>query len=590
MWSAIVILTLLQVNIYCVYAANVDAAELAMYEEQAARTSIVAYKKNQMTYSKIQALHNKLELDCQCDVEHLPHAGMFILTYPHQLHSPAVNLESVDGVAASMEDMVLTIPKLIDGDVEPFNSLDPLQDRHDQSEGSGGFGTHQGGSATDPEVIVAVMDTGVDYNHPDLRDVMWKNPKEIAGNNKDDDGNGIVDDVYGADFSSQSGGVRNGNPIDRNSHGTHCAGIIAAKANNQQGIAGVASFTKGKVKIMAIKIFSDNGFSSHAGMIKGLNYAIGKGAKLSSNSWGTKEGFTIPEKYWPGIHKTWDVFFESNPHHLFVAAAGNSNFSINKNKKVMPCSLEAPNMLCVASSDKTDSKSYFSNTGNTVIHVFAPGSDIYSTIPNNRYKSYQGTSMACPQVSGLAALVMTMRSNLKGGDVKKLIMDNVQKKAKYAQYVSTGGLIDVEATIKAVKNTGPPGQPTPCENCKTPWVYCKLCPLYAWLNYCAYPWYKKNCKKSCNTCSSGDLPEPFHSANDAFQSMPPSLSELRELHGDAFENNVFLNDILNNVHNTNAHRTRGEYGSNEDSNEDSDSDSNEDSDSKGSSSSSEETG
>ena len=112
----------------------------------------------------------------------------------------------------------------------------------------------QGGSPDGPSVIVAVIDTGVDYTHPDLADVMWVNQKEIPGNGLDDDGNGIVDDVYGADFITYTlDGY--GDPIDRQGHGTHCAGIIAAKENNDEGIAGVASFTQGKVKIMALRDF-----------------------------------------------------------------------------------------------------------------------------------------------------------------------------------------------------------------------------------------------------------------------------------------------------------------------------------------------
>ena len=302
---------------------------------------------------------------------------------------------------------------------------------------------HHGGSSSGPEVVVAVIDTGVDYTHPELQSVMWRNPGEIEGNGIDDDQNGIVDDVFGADFSSRN---PNGNPIDRHSHGTHCAGIIAAKENNGEGIAGVSSFSQGKVKIMAVKGLSDGGSGTFSGLLSSLNYAISKGAKISSNSWGG--GSSISN----ATEQMWDNVLRNNPNHLFVAAAGNSNRDINDDYKPMCCGLNEPNLLCVASSTRNDEKSSFSNYGYEYVHVFAPGSSVYSTEPRNQYGVKSGTSMACPHASGLAALVMTMSNSLSGKDVRDLIEANVQKKPSYNNVVSSGGLIDMESTIRAVKS------------------------------------------------------------------------------------------------------------------------------------------
>merc|ERR1712088_776815 len=279
------------------------------------------------------------------------------------------------------------------------------------------MGDAKGGSATGPSVVVAVIDTGIDY-----------------------DGNGVVDDVYGADYSGSS---PSGDPIDRQGHGTHCSGIIAATPNNGKGIAGVASFTKGKVKIMALKGLADSGGGTISGLLSCLNYAVDKGAKISSNSWG---GGTVN-----GIESIWDAVLRNNLNHLFVAAAGNSNRLISDSYKSMTCGLKEPNLLCVASSTKQDARSSFSNYGKDYVHVFAPGSDILSSIPNGRYAEYSGTSMACPHVSGLAALIMTMRDNMSAHEVRQLIEANVRVKAECASFVSSSGLIDAGATIKALK-------------------------------------------------------------------------------------------------------------------------------------------
>ena len=128
--------------------------------------------------------------------------------------------------------------------------------------------------------------------------------------------------------------------------------------------------------------------------------------------------------------------------------------ALDQNNQRMTCSLDQPNVLCVASSDQQDKKSSFSNTGSKVVHVFAPGTNIYSTAPANAYRYVSSTGMACPHASGLAALILTMRGNLNGQAVKKLIEENVQKKIQYTGVVSSGGLIDVAGTIRTVKKQG----------------------------------------------------------------------------------------------------------------------------------------
>ena len=184
------------------------------------------------------------------------------------------------------------------------------------------------------------------------------------------------------------------------------------------------------------------GWSSWA--LQALEYAIQHGAKISSNSWGASYQ----------LGQNWNNTLANNPQHLFVAAAGNQNRMIDEEDPFSSCSIIMPNVLCVANSNQYDSRSSSSNWGKDMVHVFAPGEHILSTYVD--YQNYQyvyltGTSMACPQVSGLAALILTMQKNLTGDELKSYIVQNVQKKAQYADLVSSGGLIDIVETIRAVK-------------------------------------------------------------------------------------------------------------------------------------------
>ena len=142
---------------------------------------------------------------------------------------------------------------------------------------------------------------------------------------------------------------------------------------------------------------------------------------------------------------------QENLDHIFIAAAGNDDVLIHDRNRFSPCSNKSPNVLCVASSDSSDAKSSFSNYGAKYVHVFAPGSNILSSTPGNEYASYSGTSMACPMVTGIAALMCTMREDLTGFEVRDFMEANVQLKPQYTGLVRSGGLVDVGATIKALK-------------------------------------------------------------------------------------------------------------------------------------------
>ena len=271
------------------------------------------------------------------------------------------------------------------------------------------------GSAEGP--LIAVIDTGVDYNHPDLKANLWTNPGEIPGDGIDNDGNGVIDDIHGYHPAQDSG-----DPMDGHSHGTHVSGTIAGVGNNGIGVTGVMQ----NARVMAVKIFSDQGRTTTADIVKGLNYATQMGADITSNSWGGGR----PSEAIKGA-------FEASPA-LHVIAAGNSNYD-NDERGYFPASYDLDNIVAVAASDHNDSKARFSQWGGTLVDVSAPGKDIYSTVPGDKYASYSGTSMATPHVSGGAGLIMSEFPGISNAEVKdRLIYGSDRKEALLDISVSDG--------------------------------------------------------------------------------------------------------------------------------------------------------
>ena len=283
------------------------------------------------------------------------------------------------------------------------------------------------------EVVVAVIDTGIEYSHPDLADNMWTNDAELNGEEGvDDDGNGVVDDIYGYNAFAN-----NGNPMDGHSHGTHCAGVIGA-VHNTQGIAGIMA----NVKLMAVKIFSDSGKTSVEAIVKGIEYAVANGAMVTSNSWG-------------GAQKSQAIMdaieLADKEDVLFVAAAGNGNlwgrgFDIDK-KPLYPAGYEFDNILSVGSITSSGRRSGFSNFGKKSVDIFAPGSDILSTVTNGGYKSMSGTSMATPHVSGVAGLVLSEFAGSTADEIKSKIMEGARKMDSFSDNSVSGGILDAPGAL-----------------------------------------------------------------------------------------------------------------------------------------------
>jgi subtilisin family serine protease len=283
----------------------------------------------------------------------------------------------------------------------------------------------------DPNLVVAVIDSGVDFSHPEFTGRSWVNPGESGGgketNGIDDDGNGFVDDVNGADFVNNDG-----NPFDDHSHGTHVAGTIAASVNDQ-GVVGVAP----NVKIMALKWLnsSNRGFTSDA--IEAITYAKSKGAKISNNSW-MLDGFSQALK---------DAI-DASSDSLFVAAAGNDNRDNDIDPRY-PASYTSPNILSVAAVDCYGNRASFSNFGANSVDISAPGVGILSAIPSNTYAHYQGTSMATPHAAGAAALAASVDPALLSAPValKNHVMNTGKPLPAMAGITVTGDMVDAEAAV-----------------------------------------------------------------------------------------------------------------------------------------------
>lgn len=284
-----------------------------------------------------------------------------------------------------------------------------------------GTGTH--------DVVVAVIDTGVDYNHEDLKNNIFINANEVAGNGKDDDGNGFIDDVRGWNFSGKTN-----DPMDDNRHGTHCAGTIAAEGNNAIGVAGVAW----KTRILPVKFMSALGRGSLEEALESVRYATKMGARVMSNSWG---GGGYAQSLYDAIKEAREKGI------LFVAAAGNESEN-NDDHPAYPAGYKVDNVISVAATDNRDRLATFSNYGKKSVHLSAPGVSIYSTLPNNRYGFLSGTSMATPQVAGAASLLWSMHMNWTFADIKKRLLTTAEPVRGLKNKTITGGRLNVNNAVE----------------------------------------------------------------------------------------------------------------------------------------------
>lgn len=291
-------------------------------------------------------------------------------------------------------------------------------------------------------VVVAVIDTGIDWRHSDLATNLWTNAREVAGNGVDDDGDGFVDDAYGYNFAGNTG-----DPMDDNGHGTHVAGTIAAAGNNGIGVSGI----NWAGSVMALKFLGADGSGSTSDAIRAINYAtmqrvrFGVNVRVINMSWGGG-GFSgalrdaIQDAGAAGI--------------LSVAAAGNSARN-NDATPQYPSSYEAASLVAVAATDSRDNLAGFSNYGAASVDLAAPGVAILSTYPNNRYVNLSGTSMATPHVAGVAALAWSVAPNASVAEIKNALLGGVDRVAGLSGKVATGGRLNAYNALRLLNVQSP---------------------------------------------------------------------------------------------------------------------------------------
>ncbi len=278
-------------------------------------------------------------------------------------------------------------------------------------------------------VRVAVIDTGIDANHPDLINNLWINPGEIPGDRRDNDGNGYVDDVNGWDFVAEDS-----DPNDENGHGTHCAGTIGAVGNNGVGIAGVCW----RVSLVSLRVLDERGFGWDPDIAEAIAYASAQGVEIASNSFGSRfESLAMKSALAEAARR--DV--------LMVAAAGNESSDTDV-YPVFPANSPLPNVISVGASTRRDALASFSNFGKATVDLAAPGLQVFSTLPRGAYGDLSGTSMAAPHVAGAAALLKSFRPSLRASELRQILLQSVDAAPAFQGKTVSGGRLNIRKAME----------------------------------------------------------------------------------------------------------------------------------------------
>jgi subtilisin family serine protease len=301
-------------------------------------------------------------------------------------------------------------------------------------------------------VVVAVIDSGIDLNHPDLKSQLWVNTGEVAGNKRDDDRDGFIDDIFGVNFLNNSGNVQ-----DDAGHGSHVSGIIAAAANNNTGGVGLAPGSK----IMALKVLDQYGNGSLNAAVNAIYYAVNHGAKVINASWTMSMGS-------PSLQTA--MAYAANRNVVVVTAAGNESVN-NDQVPSYPGSYRYTNVLTVGAVDSAGHLASFSNYGPSSVDVAAPGVRIMSTTAGS-YQSWDGTSMASPYVAATAALIASLRPDYSAAQIVNQIKATARRSTELAGKIASAGYLDAGAATDLAPYVAPkvvtPVPPTTTVKSTTP--------------------------------------------------------------------------------------------------------------------------
>ena len=285
-------------------------------------------------------------------------------------------------------------------------------------------------------VLIGVIDSGIDLHHPDLKNNIFTNPGEVPSNGVDDDGNGYADDVHGWDFVNDDN-----DPDDDNGHGTHVGGIIAASGGNAVGVTGVCW----SARMLPLKFLDETGSGATSDAILAIQYAVRMGVKVANASWGS---FFYSNALRAAIH-------EAGQHGLLLIAASGNDAVDNEIHPHYPSDYDLDNIISVTSTDRNDALSFFADYGARSVDLGAPGYDVLSTFPGDRYVRLTGTSMSCAFVSGAACLLWSRAPLMTAGEVKASILASVDRLPSLAGRTVTGGRLNLMRMVSSLDAVAP---------------------------------------------------------------------------------------------------------------------------------------